>query len=59
MESIKIELFVQNKSVVFNAYVNDGYEDYMFVPAGEFQMGDNFGEGTSDELPVHTVNLDS
>ena len=39
--------------------VNDGYGDYMFVPAGEFEMGDNFNEGQSDELPVHTVYLDA
>jgi formylglycine-generating enzyme required for sulfatase activity len=27
------------------------------VPAGSFEMGDSFGEGGSDELPVHTVTL--
>jgi formylglycine-generating enzyme required for sulfatase activity len=37
--------------------VNDGYGDYMLVPAGSFQMGDNFGDGYPDERPVHTVNL--
>ncbi|MBM3882116.1 MAG: hypothetical protein FJ387_20745, partial [Verrucomicrobia bacterium] len=26
-----------------------------FIPAGSFQMGDTFNEGTSDERPVHTV----
>jgi formylglycine-generating enzyme required for sulfatase activity len=31
----------------------------VLVPAGEFQMGDTFGEGSSDELPVHTVYLDA
>ena len=25
------------------------------IPAGSFQMGDSFGEGESNELPVHTV----
>jgi len=25
------------------------------IPAGSFQMGDSFGDGYSDELPVHTV----
>jgi formylglycine-generating enzyme required for sulfatase activity len=29
------------------------------IPAGEFQMGDPFGEGDSDERPVHTVYLDA
>ena len=27
------------------------------VPGGEFEMGDSFGEGDLDELPVHTVYL--
>lgn len=26
-----------------------------FIPAGTFQMGDTFGEGDSDEFPVHSV----
>lgn len=39
--------------------VNDGYGDYMLVPEGGFQMGDNFREGSLDELPVHTVTLDA
>jgi len=29
------------------------------IPAGTFQMGDSFGEGDPDELPVHPVTLDS
>ena len=29
----------------------------VFVPGGSFDMGDPFGEGTSDELPVHAVYL--
>ena len=29
------------------------------VPAGEFEMGDHFGEGQSDERPVHPVYLDA
>ncbi|MBU0639004.1 MAG: SUMF1/EgtB/PvdO family nonheme iron enzyme [Planctomycetes bacterium] len=31
----------------------------VFVPGGEFEMGDSFGEGYSDELPVHDVYLDA
>jgi len=27
----------------------------VLIPAGEFQMGDTFGDGWSNELPVHTV----
>ena len=29
------------------------------IPAGEFEMGDHFGDGQSDERPVHTVYLDT
>ncbi len=45
--------------------VNDGYGDYMLVPAGKFLMGDNYSDGfrnskgTSQEQPVHPVNLDA
>jgi len=41
-----------------NRVINDGYGEYVLIPAGEFKMGDNFGEGNSDEIPVHTVFLD-
>ena len=29
------------------------------IPAGDFQMGDSFNEGSSDERPVHTVYIDA
>lgn len=29
------------------------------IPGGSFQMGDNFNEGAADELPVHTVALET
>lgn len=31
----------------------------IFVKGGTFQMGDTFGDGSSDEKPVHEVSLDS
>jgi len=34
-------------------------DDFVYIPDGYFQMGDSFSEGNSDELPVHTVQLDS
>jgi len=34
-------------------------DDMVFVSGGTFEMGDSFSEGGSDELPVHTVALDS
>ena len=33
--------------------------DMALIPAGTFQMGDTFGEGRSDELPLHDVYIDS
>jgi formylglycine-generating enzyme required for sulfatase activity len=39
--------------------VNDGHGDYLYVPAGSFKMGDNFGDGMPRERPVHTVDLDA
>jgi len=37
--------------------VDEGYGEFLLVPAGEFLMGDNFDEGNSDEIPVHAVSL--
>jgi len=31
--------------------------EFVHVPGGTFEMGDTFGEGTSDEKPVHTVTV--
>lgn len=39
--------------------INEGYGDFLIVPAGPFKMGDNFGDGESRERPVHTVDLDT
>ncbi|TES92891.1 MAG: hypothetical protein E3J87_03715 [Candidatus Cloacimonadota bacterium] len=33
--------------------------EWVQVPAGYFEMGDNFNEGAGHELPVHTVYLDT
>ena len=32
---------------------------FVTIPAGTFDMGDSFSEGSSGELPVHTVTLSS
>ena len=39
--------------------VNDGYGDFVLVPAGPFRMGDTIGEGDGRERPVHEVDLDA
>jgi formylglycine-generating enzyme required for sulfatase activity len=32
-------------------------DNMVFIPGGTFQMGDQFGDGSSDEKPVHAVTL--
>jgi formylglycine-generating enzyme required for sulfatase activity len=34
-------------------------DDLIFVQGGSFEMGDHFNEGSTAELPVHTVTLDN
>jgi formylglycine-generating enzyme required for sulfatase activity len=43
---------------------DDGYTpsvppDMVLIPGGQFRMGDSKNDGRPDELPVHTVELDS
>jgi prepilin-type processing-associated H-X9-DG protein len=39
--------------------INEGYGNYFLVPAGTFEMGDNFDEGNPRERPVHVVYVDA
>ncbi len=39
--------------------VNDGYGDYVFVPAGAFKMGDDSKDALAREKPAHVVHLDA
>jgi sulfatase modifying factor 1 len=32
-------------------------QGFVLIPEGSFQMGDTFGDGNSDERPVHTVDV--
>jgi formylglycine-generating enzyme required for sulfatase activity len=41
------------------AVLDEGYGEYVLVPAGQFMMGDNYREGDPDEVPVHPVYLDA
>jgi formylglycine-generating enzyme required for sulfatase activity len=50
--------FLLNKKKQDEIEINAPEIDWIHIPAGEFQMGDNFNEGDSDENPVHTVYLD-
>ncbi|KPK95567.1 hypothetical protein AMJ80_04885 [bacterium SM23_31] len=54
---VSINLFKHD--IYAQTVANDGYGDYVLVPAGAFQMGDNFNEGIWTERPVHTVYLDA
>ncbi|MBN1676292.1 MAG: SUMF1/EgtB/PvdO family nonheme iron enzyme, partial [Kiritimatiellae bacterium] len=44
---------------VEHLYQLDAYPGMARIAGGAFQMGDNYGEGESDELPVHTVWIDT
>jgi formylglycine-generating enzyme required for sulfatase activity len=59
MALISIVLALGSIPLISQTLVNDGYGDYVFVPGGTFQMGDNFHEGDPDEVPVHTVQVDA
>jgi formylglycine-generating enzyme required for sulfatase activity/acetyl esterase/lipase len=39
--------------------LNDGYGDFVYVPAGPFKMGDSTGDGLTRERPAHVVELDA
>ncbi len=39
--------------------LNDGYGDYVYVPAGTFRMGDDSKDALAREKPAHVVDLDA
>ena len=41
-----------------DSIVGKDMAEMVLIPAGEFEMGDPFDEGTTYERPVHTVFLD-
>jgi formylglycine-generating enzyme len=51
----------ETSSSVWNYTTSEetNYGDMIFVQGGSFEMGDHFNEGSGDELPVHTVTLNS
>lgn len=52
---------IDNKdlAVVAEHWLCHIHGDMLFVPGGEFLMGDHFNEGYSHERPVHCVRVDS
>jgi len=47
------------KKELQSTIIDEDGAEMVLISAGEFQMGDHFNEGESDELPVHTVFLDA
>jgi formylglycine-generating enzyme required for sulfatase activity len=39
--------------------INDGYGDYVYVPAGAFRMGDDSEDALAREKPAHVVDLEA
>lgn len=54
---VTILLLKKKKSLEYDVEILD--VEWLDIPAGEFQMGNNFGNGLRDERPVHTVYLDA
>ncbi|MAE17729.1 hypothetical protein CMK12_02115 [Candidatus Poribacteria bacterium] len=51
-------------NVFFEVVADDGVKpkdrsEMILIPAGLFEMGDHFNEGSNRELPVHRVKLDA
>ena len=56
--SLKIELSPRNHYFRIRANVSSTYlAGFVMIPAGRFQLGDVFEEGSDNELPVHDVEL--
>jgi len=58
--SENMQLFGNNYVVSLKANIigDSGYIETVHIPGGKFEMGDKFGEGSTDETFVHTVFLD-
>lgn len=52
-------LAAQSPAPKAGSALDDGFGQLVYVPAGEFKMGDNFGDGEERERPVHPVYLDA
>jgi len=51
-----------NVAAMANQWLTTGFNvphDMVLIPSGTFEMGDHFSEGSREELPVHSVYLDS
>ena len=48
----------QENGDALDRIVGKDMAEMVLIPAGEFEMGDSFNEGTTYERPAHTVFLD-
>jgi len=57
---VVISLLLATRKTTKGDEFKDPYREieWVRIPAGEFNMGDNFNEGEADEQPVHLVYLD-
>jgi len=51
--------WLDSETAVGDFLINLGLENFVLVPGGTFIMGDTRGGGNSNELPTHTVHLNS
>ncbi len=54
LDEVRIYNRALSSNEVAQLYERTAYPGMVKIPAGEFAMGDAFGEGDADELPVHT-----
>jgi formylglycine-generating enzyme required for sulfatase activity len=56
VSSLAVPAYAQdNENDANDQVINEGYGNYLFVPAGRFSMGDNYEEGNPRESPAHVV----
>ncbi|MEM7369468.1 MAG: SUMF1/EgtB/PvdO family nonheme iron enzyme [Bacteroidota bacterium] len=48
---------VTKEPAVISPRTPENPNDFVLIEGGEFQMGDLFGDGSTDEQPVHSVSL--
>ena len=56
-DSVGDEIVVEKEPEKEIVWEKDGKE-MVLIPSGSFKMGDHFSEGSTDERPVHMVELD-
>jgi len=55
----RVKITASNGQTAGETIIGQGNAPMALIPAGEFQMGDSFNEGNSNERPRHKVYLDA